>query len=152
MWKDQSGIDRVIFPHITDHEETYAINAFHQMHCLLETLRDYGFLINGYRPQHEDDHVIHCFNMMFKAISCLADPTAEGYLQQQPSSGGIIGNITSEVATRPLCRDFQQLRLWADDPIRAASVPYGLVNFTKAKLPDKCDVRNCRDESGWMEI
>ncbi|TQN65089.1 Thioesterase AMT4 [Colletotrichum shisoi] len=82
-------------------------HALHQMHCVMETLRDYGLLVNGFRPLWNDHHVVHCFNKWYRSIACSVNSTAEGY--QEPFDSVPMSEVrrASWAGSVPRCR-----RLW----------------------------------------
>src|SRR5690242_17522222 len=117
------------------------------------TIREFGYLLNGYRPMWSDAHIAHCFNLFFEAITCLADPRVEGISKAAPSRGLPPNDIqkVSETQFQPTCRSFNALHKWAQDPIRG--LPYKPLSGhqdVKEALPDTCSPANCRDDHGWI--
>ncbi|KAK1959704.1 hypothetical protein LY78DRAFT_663073 [Colletotrichum sublineola] len=83
VYIDEAGQRRFLYPKLTGKDtEAYLVSGLHHMHCMMETLRDYGLLLDGFRPLWNDHHVVHCFNKWYRSIECAADSTGEGY--QEP--------------------------------------------------------------------
>ncbi|KAJ5019857.1 hypothetical protein K4K57_009320 [Colletotrichum sp. SAR 10_99] len=155
VYIDDSGRQQLLYPKITiNNTEAYVISGLHQMHCMMEMLRDYGLLVNGFRPLWNDHHVIHCFNKWYRSIACSADSTAEGY--QEPFGSVPMSEIrrASWASSVPRCRDFRALVRWAEDPIRAMPFHYdsGLNVTAVSRLSEECDLTKCRDEGGWKGL
>ncbi|CCF41376.1 thioesterase [Colletotrichum higginsianum] len=155
VYVDKSGRQRFLYPKLTiNNTEAYVISGLHQMHCMMETLRDYGLLVNGFRPLWNDHHVIHCFNKWYRSIACSADSTAEGY--QEPFGSVPMSEVrrASWASSVPRCRDFGALVRWAEDPAHALPFHYdsGLNVSDVSRLSEECDVTKCRDERGWMGL
>ncbi|KAJ0299453.1 hypothetical protein Brms1b_013123 [Colletotrichum noveboracense] len=155
VYIDDSGRQQFLYPKITiNNTEAYVISGLHQMHCMMEMLRDYGLLVNGFRPLWNDHHVIHCFNKWYRSIACSADSTAEGY--QEPFGSVPMSEIrrASWASSVPRCRDFRALVRWAEDPIRALPFHYdsGLNVTAVSRLSEECDLTKCRDEAGWKGL
>ncbi|KAK6222454.1 thioesterase [Colletotrichum tabaci] len=155
VYVDKSGRQRFLYPKLTiNNTEAYVISGLHQMHCMMETLRDYGLLVNGFRPLWNDHHVIHCFNKWYRSIACSADSTAEGY--QEPFGSVPMSEVrrASWASSVPRCRDFGALVRWAEDPSHALPFHYdsGLNVTDVARLPGECDLTKCRDEGGWKGL
>ncbi|KAI8270312.1 hypothetical protein K4K56_003588 [Colletotrichum sp. SAR 10_98] len=155
VYIDDSGRQQLLYPKITiNNTEAYVISGLHQMHCMMEMLRDYGLLVNGFRPLWNDHHVIHCFNKWYRSIACSADSTAEGY--QEPFGSVPMSEIrrASWASSVPRCRDFRALVRWAEDPIRALPFHYdsGLNVTAVSRLSEECDLTKCRDEGGWKGL
>ncbi|KAK1854308.1 thioesterase [Colletotrichum chrysophilum] len=155
VYIDDSGRQQFLYPKITiNNTEAYVISGLHQMHCIMEMLRDYGLLVNGFRPLWNDHHVIHCFNKWYRSIACSADSTAEGY--QEPFGSVPMSEIrrASWASSVPRCRDFRALVRWAEDPIRALPFHYdsGLNVTAVPRLEEECDLTKCRDEGGWKGL
>ncbi len=120
----------------------------------MATIRDYGYLINGYKPNWSDAHTLHCFNKFYNTIACLADSVAEGYKDPQDPSGIPKGEIrrASEVFDTPQCRNYESLKRWGAHPSRAVPFYYNSGhNESKQLLPKRCDVSQCRTADGWMD-
>ncbi|KAF4477761.1 Thioesterase AMT4 [Colletotrichum fructicola Nara gc5] len=155
VYIDDSDRQQFLYPKITiNNTEAYVISGLHQMHCMMEMLRDYGLLVNGFRPLWNDHHVIHCFNKWYRSIACSADSTAEGY--QEPFGSVPMSEIrrASWASSVPRCRDFRALVRWAEDPIRALPFHYdsGLNVTAVSRLSEECDLTKCRDEGGWKGL
>ncbi|EFQ36718.1 hypothetical protein CGRA01v4_14157 [Colletotrichum graminicola] len=155
VYIDDEGRRRFLHPKLTINDtEAYLISGLHHMHCMMETLRDYGLLVNGFRPLWNDHHVVHCFNLWYRSIECAADSTAEGYTE--PFGTVPAGEIrrASWASSVPRCRDFGALLRWAKDPVRALPFHYdsGLDVMAVSKLYGECDVTECRDEGGWKGL
>ncbi|KAF9697955.1 hypothetical protein EKO04_003964 [Ascochyta lentis] len=153
-WTDEHGIQQKLHPIVTqDGDEVYVVAALHQMHCLMLTIREFGYLLNGYRPMWSDAHIAHCFNLFFEAITCLADSRVEGISKAAPSRGLPPNEIqkVSETPFQPKCSSFGALHDWAQEPLRA--LPYKPLSGhkdVKEVLPKACSPANCRDEHGWI--
>ncbi|KAH0439176.1 thioesterase [Colletotrichum camelliae] len=155
VYVDNSGRQQFLYPKLTiNNTEAYVISGLHQMHCMMETLRDYGLLVNGFRPLWNDHHIIHCFNTWYRSIACSADSTAEGY--QEPFGSVPMSEVhrASWASSVPRCRDFGALVRWAEDPERALPFHYdsGLNITAVSRLPRECDLTKCRDDGGWKGL
>ncbi|WQF84083.1 Putative mycotoxin biosynthesis protein UstYa [Colletotrichum destructivum] len=155
VYVDKSGRQRFLYPKLTiNNTEAYVISGLHQMHCMMETLRDYGLLVNGFRPLWNDHHVIHCFNKWYRSIACSADSTAEGY--QEPFGSVPMSEVhrASWASSVPRCRDFGALVRWAEDPAHALPFHYdsGLNVTDVSRLPGECDLTRCRNGGGWKGL
>ncbi|KAK1973201.1 hypothetical protein LZ30DRAFT_744215 [Colletotrichum cereale] len=155
VYIDQAGKQRFLHPKLTMNDtEAYVVSGLHQMHCMMETLRDYGLLLNGFRPLWNDHHVVHCFNLWYRSIECAADSTGEGY--KEPFGSVPMSKIrrASWASGVPRCRDFGALVRWAEDPVRALPFHYdsGLDVTNISRLYGGCDVTSCRDEGGWKGL
>ncbi|KAF4862254.1 Thioesterase AMT4 [Colletotrichum siamense] len=155
VYIDDSGRQQFLYPKITiNNTEAYVISGLHQMHCMMEMLRDYGLLVNGFRPLWNDHHVIHCFNKWYRSIACSADSTAEGYMEPFGSVPMSEVRRASWASSVPRCRDFRALVRWAEDPERALPFHYdsGLNVTAVSRLSNECDLTKCRDEGGWKGL
>jgi len=101
----------------------YSIAVFHQLHCLYIIMDAYNDLTNpaselrgdsahhGHSHLDSDshNHIDHCFRYLRQSLVCCGDTALEG---QNPSS-----NISSTDGTGAvhMCKDFEAIRLWADD-------------------------------------
>ncbi|KAI1673240.1 DUF3328 domain containing protein [Pyrenophora tritici-repentis] len=141
-WIDDDGAEKKLYPKITlDGEE-------------MATIRDYGYLINGYKPKWTDAHILHCFNKFYNTIACLADSVVEGYKDPQDPSGIPKGEIrrASEMFDQPQCRNYDSLKQWAAHPSRSVPFYYNSGHDeSKEPLPERCDVSRCRTSDGWMD-
>ncbi|KAK1570023.1 uncharacterized protein LY79DRAFT_653648 [Colletotrichum navitas] len=154
VYIDEAGQQRFLHPKLTGSNKTeaYLVSGLHHLHCMMETLRDYGLLLNGFRPLWNDHHVIHCFNKWYQSIKCEADSTGEGY--REPFGSVREVNRASWGSSVPRCRDFGALVRWAQDPVRVLPFRYdsGLDVRALSRLSGECDVTKCRDEEGWKGL
>ncbi|KAF2649810.1 hypothetical protein K491DRAFT_551596, partial [Lophiostoma macrostomum CBS 122681] len=89
--------------------ETLAIAAFHQLHCLNGLRLAYYNSSYGNNPHvhdHQPSHVRHCIDYLRQSIMCAADANVEPV---QQSLGGVTGWNTERN-----CRDYRGLVTWAN--------------------------------------
>ncbi|KAI1673237.1 DUF3328 domain containing protein [Pyrenophora tritici-repentis] len=91
--------------------EVYILRSFHQIHCIIVIAEEYGYRVNNRSSQWAPGHVAHCLNTLREAVTCLADATPLSFLD-----GVGIGHVTD--GKQGFCRDYSDLRRWADDPVR----------------------------------
>ncbi|KAK1975614.1 hypothetical protein LZ30DRAFT_638317 [Colletotrichum cereale] len=155
VYVDEMGQQRMLHPKLTGNDtEAYLVSGLHHMHCMMETLRDYGLLLNGFRPLWNDHHVVHCFNKWYRSIECAADSTGEGYREPFGSVPMTEVKRASWGSSVPRCRDFGALVRWAQDPVRMLPFRYdsGLNVTALSRLSGECDVTKCRDDGGWKGL
>ncbi|KAF9697565.1 hypothetical protein EKO04_003957 [Ascochyta lentis] len=72
---------------------------------------EYGYRVNNRSSQWTSGHVAHCLNTLREAVMCLADATPLSFLD-----GVGVGHVTD--GKQGFCRDYSDLRRWANDPVR----------------------------------
>ncbi|KAI0106424.1 hypothetical protein GGR51DRAFT_559841 [Nemania sp. FL0031] len=83
-------------------KSTYTIAYWHHIHCIASVAKLYYHARTGTgKPEHDDEHMVHCLEVLRNAVMCLADTT--------PEDGVNWWENTHQ------CRDYQQLRSWASD-------------------------------------
>ncbi|XPS95452.1 hypothetical protein M3J09_004742 [Ascochyta lentis] len=91
--------------------EVYILRSFHQIHCIIVIAEEYGYRVNNRSSQWTSGHVAHCLNTLREAVMCLADATPLSFLD-----GVGVGHVTD--GKQGFCRDYSDLRRWANDPVR----------------------------------
>ncbi|KAI0908129.1 hypothetical protein F4823DRAFT_600619 [Ustulina deusta] len=83
-------------------KSTYTIAYWHHIHCIASVAKLYFHArTRTGTPEHDDEHMVHCLEVLRNAVMCLADTT--------PEDGVNWWENTHQ------CRDYQQLRSWASD-------------------------------------
>ncbi|RWA04534.1 hypothetical protein EKO27_g10570 [Xylaria grammica] len=83
-------------------KSTYTIAYWHHVHCIASVAKLYHNARSGTgKPEDDDEHMVHCLEVLRNAVMCLADTT--------PEDGVNWWENTHQ------CRDYQQLRSWAAD-------------------------------------
>ncbi|KAK2777205.1 hypothetical protein CKAH01_12171 [Colletotrichum kahawae] len=103
--------------------EVFGIRSFHQIHCIIVMVEDYGLRLHGEPSQWTPGHVMHCINTMRQLTQCMADAT--------PISLAQGGEKHLGDGQQMWCRDFDGLRRWANAPERG--LRYNIVSPPGAK-------------------
>src|SRR5690242_12897677 len=141
-YRDNNGVvhDLPTYRTSTGHE-VYILRSFHQIHCIVSIpsrtplllqsflfsfgflrvprltyfkiviTEEYGFRVNNRSSQWAPGHVAHCLNTLREAVTCLADATPLSFLEDVG-----VGHVTD--GKQGLCRNYADLRRWANDPVR----------------------------------
>ncbi|KAK1985728.1 LOW QUALITY PROTEIN: hypothetical protein LZ30DRAFT_746955 [Colletotrichum cereale] len=102
----------------TSPTDLFGIRSFHQIHCIIVMVEDYGFRLHGETSQWTPGHFMHCLNTMRQLIQCMADASPISLVkgtERHPGDG-----------QQMYCRDFDGLRRWANAPKRG--VRYAIVS------------------------
>ncbi|WQF84100.1 Putative mycotoxin biosynthesis protein UstYa [Colletotrichum destructivum] len=103
--------------------EVFGIRSFHQIHCIIVMVEDYGLRLHGEPSQWTPGHVMHCINTMRQLTQCMADATPISLVQGAEKHLGD--------GQQMWCRDFDGLRRWANAPERG--LRYAIVSPPGAK-------------------
>ncbi|KAK2029759.1 hypothetical protein LX32DRAFT_663044 [Colletotrichum zoysiae] len=123
-YRDLDGREAVLPPYIgSNPPEIFGIRAFHQIHCIIVMVEDYGYRLHGEPSQWTSGHFMHCINTMRQLIQCTADVTPMSYIK---GSERHLGD-----GQQMFCRDFDGLRHWANAPERG--IRYRIVSPSGAK-------------------
>ncbi|KAK1959706.1 hypothetical protein LY78DRAFT_707296 [Colletotrichum sublineola] len=101
----------------------FGIRSFHQIHCIIVMVEDYGLRLHGEPSQWTPGHIMHCINTMRQLVQCMADASIISAIQ---GSEKHLGD-----GQQMYCRDFDGLRHWANAPERG--VRYRIVSPPGAK-------------------
>ncbi|KAK1973200.1 hypothetical protein LZ30DRAFT_671992 [Colletotrichum cereale] len=103
--------------------ELFGIRSFHQIHCVIVMVEDYGHRLHGEPSQWTPGHVMHCINTMRQLVQCMADASPISLIK---GSERHLGD-----GQQMFCRDFDGLRRWANDPERG--VRYTIISSPGSK-------------------
>ncbi|KAF4862255.1 Cyclochlorotine biosynthesis protein R [Colletotrichum siamense] len=103
--------------------EVFGIRSFHQIHCIIVMVEDYGLRLHGEPSQWTPGHVMHCINTMRQLTQCMADATPISLVHGAEKHLGD--------GQQMWCRDFDGLRHWANAPERG--LRYAIVSPPGAK-------------------
>ncbi|KAK1570033.1 uncharacterized protein LY79DRAFT_527651 [Colletotrichum navitas] len=123
-YRDMNGKEDVLPPyHGSTSTELFGIRSFHQIHCIIVMVEDYGHRLHGESSHWTPGHVMHCINTMRQLTQCMADATPISLIK---GSERHLGD-----GQQMFCRDFDGLRHWANAPERG--VRYAITSPPGAK-------------------
>ncbi|EFQ25769.1 hypothetical protein CGRA01v4_14163 [Colletotrichum graminicola] len=97
--------------------QLYGVRSFHQIHCIMVMVEDYGLRLHGEPSQWTPGHVMHCINTLRQLVQCMADAAPITLITGTERHLGD--------GQQMWCRNFDDLRRWADTPERG--VRYAIV-------------------------
>ncbi|KAG7097756.1 hypothetical protein E1B28_005077 [Marasmius oreades] len=92
----------------------FAISMYHQLHCLNSFRRLTVSAASGNVSQHHLDHAVHCLSYLRQLLLCHADVALEPARPADTVNGGQTQAVYGEGTTH-VCRDWAQVRAWAED-------------------------------------